>query len=544
MNRHPLLRAIALAALIASPALAAPTGLTGLTGRPDAVVDLRTPDGAGLVGAAWSYADAAVVPVDFRLPGPDKKPSGAPVKTFDVIPHAGTPAFEAAPWKPVGPEALEVRRTPGKLAFGWYRLTFTIPERLGAFDTKGSTAVFEIVVDDYAEVWVDGAFPVVLGGGGPLDATIRGYNAPHRVVAVRGCAPGRKVTIAVFGINGPLSDVPSNYVWVRSATLDFYAPSRIAEAHAARVEVERLDPALDAIVPASPVIERLATGFVFTEGPVWHPAGYLLFSAPNENEIWRVTDDGDLSVYRTKSGYTGIDIAAYGQPGSNGLTLDAEGRLTIDEHGNRRVTRLERNGTLTVLASGYDGKRFNSPNDLVYRSDGSLYVTDPPFGLPKAFDDPRKELPYSGVYRIDKGKVDLVAHDLTGPNGIAFSPDERYLYVGDWDESKKIVMRYAVMADGGLGPGTVFYDMTAAPGEDAIDGIKVDAAGNLYVSGPGGLWVLSPEGKHLGTIRPPEHPHNLTFGGPDGKTLYLAAQSSIYRMRVGVAGIRPVPRND
>ena len=179
-------------------------------------------------------------------------------------------------------------------------------------------------------------------------------------------------------------------------------------------------------------------------------------------------------MFRTPSGYSGADIAEYHQPGSNGLTLDREGRLTVNEHGNHRVSRTERDGSLTVLAESYQGKRLNSPNDLVYRSDGTLYFTDPPFGLPKVFDDPRKQLPFSGVFSIYKGKLQLISTDFTGPNGIALSPDEKYLYVGDWDEKKKIVMRYEARPDGTLANGKLFFDMTAAPGEDALDGIKVD----------------------------------------------------------------------
>jgi gluconolactonase len=177
-----------------------------------------------------------------------------------------------------------------------------------------------------------------------------------------------------------------------------------------------------------------------------------------------------VSVHRTNSGYTGADIADYAQPGSNGLAIDREGRLTIAEHGNRRITRIEKNGVVSVLADRYDGKRLNSPNDLVYKSDGALYFTDPPSGLPKTFDDSRKELPYSGVYRYADGRLQLVAHDLTGPNGIAFSPDERYLYVTNWDMSKKVVMRYDVADDGTLRNGHVFFDMTKAAGEEALDG--------------------------------------------------------------------------
>lgn len=260
------------------------------------------------------------------------------------------------------------------------------------------------------------------------------------------------------------------------------------------VEVIRQDPAMDSIVGHNPKIFMLAEGFKFTEGPVWIRNGsYLLFSDPNSNIIYKYKPNGnspgELSVFRTPSGYSGADIAEYGQLGSNGLTLDPQGRLTINEHGNHRVTRLEKDGSLTVLADQYEGKRLNSPNDLVYASDGTLYFTDLPFGLPKFFADPRKGLPFSGVYSIYKGKLRLLTKELSGPNGIAFSPDEKYLYIGNWDEKKAVVMRYEAGPDGTLANGQVFFDMTNALDKEknAIDGIKVDRVGNLYVSGPGGL---------------------------------------------------------
>jgi gluconolactonase len=331
---------------------------------------------------------------------------------------------------------------------------------------------------------------------------------------------------------------------MRLAKLDFYKNGVVPLTGTLRevnVEVARLDPAIDEIVPRNPKIHKLAEGFKFTEGPVWvRDGGYLLFSDPNSNIIYKYKPDGQLSVFREKSGYEGADIAEYGQPGSNGLALDPQGRLTINQHGNRRVVRLEQNGQLTVLADGYEGKRLNSPNDLAYRSDGTLFFTDPPFGLPKFYDDPRKELPYSGVFTLHQGKLKLVSTDLKGPNGIAFSPDEKYLYIGNWDEQKKVVMRYEVEFDGSLSNGRIFFDMTHAKGEDALDGIKVDQRGNLYVSGPGGLWILSPEGKHLGTVFAPMHPHNMAWGDEDGKTLYLTARSGLYRMQLNVPGA-PVP---
>jgi gluconolactonase len=507
--------------------------------NPLAVINLATDEGTTLIKGQWRYRDANIIPVDFKRPGPDRKASGPPNKTYDITPQAGVVNFDDSQWEAIAPNTLDQRRCMGKLCFNWYRLNVTIPPKVGNFDPTGSDVIFETVVDDYAEIWVNGQLPLVLGQTG--SNLIKGFNAPNRVVVGHNVKPGQQIQLAVFGANGPLSKPPSNFIWIRSATLDFYKPGSVGRIQPdAGGKIVRLDPALDAIVPQNAKIEKLASGFQFTEGPVWvKEGGYLLFSDPNANTIYRWSPDGQVSVFRTKSGYTGVDIGEYKQPGSNGLTLDKEGRLTINEHGNRRVTRLEKNGVLTVLADRYEGKRLNSPNDLVYRSDDALYFTDPPFGLPKAFDDPRKELPFSGVYCLMNGQLKLATKDLSGPNGIAFSPDEKYLYVGDWDEKHKVVMRYNANADGTLSNGKIFYDMTKAPGEDAIDGIKVDQQGNLYVSGAGGLWILSPEGRHLGTLVGPEHPHNIAWGDEDGKTLYLAAQTGLYRIRLNIPGIRP-----
>jgi gluconolactonase len=456
------------------------------------------------------------------------------MSTYDYTPKANAANFDDSAWEPIDAPALETRRGHGKLSFNWYRTAVTIPERIGTLDTNGATIVFEIVVDDYAEVSVDGQLPRVLGQmGGPL---VKGFNAPNRVVLTRNAKPGQRIQLAIFGANGPLSDLPSNFIWVRSATLDFYRPAPPATESFGRIV--RLDGTLDAVVPPGARIEKLAEGFQFTEGPVWVADGYLLFSDPNNNTIYRWSEDDGVSVYRAKSGYSGTNIGEYHQPGSNGLAVDGENRVTINQHGNRRVIRVERTGAVTVLADNYQGKRLNSPNDLVYRSDGSLYFTDPPFGLPKVFDDPGKELPFSGVFRWKDGTVQLLTKELGGPNGIAFSPDEKYLYVGDWDEKHKVVMRYDVAPDGSIANGRVFADLTPRPGEDAIDGVKVDTRGNVYVSGPGGLWIYSPEGKALGTIEGAEHPHNFAWGDADGRTLYITARSGLYRIRLSVEGSR------
>ncbi len=514
------------------------------SGPPDAVIDLASEQGASLVKGQWRYSDTKIVEVDFKAAGADLQPTGAPIRTYDVAPHAGRAEFDDSGWEAIGPTTLAARRSTGRLCFNWYRINLTIPERIGAFETRGSTVVFETSLDDYAEVWVDGELP--RRGGQSGGSVVKGWNASNRLVIARDVRPGRRIQLAVFGINGPLSSPPTNFIWMRLAKLDFYRESiRGAyplEPQEVNVDVLRLEPAVDEIVPPNPKIFKVAENFQFTEGPVWvRDGGYLLFSDPNANTIYKYTSQGQLSVFRERSGYEGADIAEYGQPGSNGLTLDPQGRLTIDQHGNRRLVRLEQDGRLTVLADRFEGKRLNSPNDLVYRSDGALFFTDPPFGLPRFFEDRRKELPWSGVYSLVAGKLRLATRELTGPNGIAFSPDEKYLYVGDWDEKKKVVMRYEAMPDGTLRNGQVFFDMTSTPGEDAIDGIKVDQRGNLYVSGPGGLWILSPSGRHLGTILAPRHPHNFAWGDADGRTLYLCARSALYRIKLGIPGTRPGP---
>jgi gluconolactonase len=512
----------------------------------EATIDLATRAGVGLVKGQWRYSDTKIIEIDFAGPGHDGRPTGAPGRTYDYTPKAGAADFDDSQWDVIDPTTLTQRRSTGRICFNWYRIAITIPERVGDYDTTGADVEFETALDDYAEIWVDGELPRALGQEG--GSVIAGWNATNRLMIGRGVQPGQRIQLAVFGINGPISNPPTNFIWMRHARLNFRRGAQASPIavtpQEVNVEVLRKDAdAMQAIVGANPKIFKLAEGFAFTEGPVWVAAlDSLLFSDPNRNTIYRYSKQGALSVYRTNSGYAGASVGEYKQPGSNGLALDPQGRLTINEHGNRRVARLEATtngsglGPATVLADGYEGKRLNSPNDLVYRSDGALFFTDPPFGLPKTFGDPRKELSFSGVYMLKNGILRAIATDLTGPNGIALSPDERYLYVGNWDDARKVVMRYEATADGGYGRGMILFDMTSAPGEDAIDGIKVDVQGHLYVSGPGGLWVLASDGRHLGTIAAPRHIHNMAWGDDDRKTLYLCARDRLYRMRLNIAG--------
>jgi gluconolactonase len=324
------------------------------------------------------------------------------------------------------------------------------------------------------------------------------------------------------------------------------------------LSIDRLDPALDRIVPASAQLERLATGFTWGEGPVWVEDksnndldGSLFFAEIPSNSIRRWTPGMGVSIFLEPSGYLGK--APYNGPesGSNGMTLDARGRLTVAGHAQRDVYRFESlnpQGQITILADSYQGKRLNSPNDVVYRSDGSLYFTDPPYGLRTQSDtDPEKQLKVNGVYRIPhaqqqkpgappgRNQLQLVVTDLPRPNGIAFSPDEKYLYVNN-SQPKKLWMRYRVRPDGTLTDAKLFYDATADPRPGNPDGMKVDVEGNIYSAGPGGVWIFSPEGQHLGTILMPERTSNLTWAGADHKVLYITASTSVYRVRLKIAG--------
>jgi gluconolactonase len=291
------------------------------------------------------------------------------------------------------------------------------------------------------------------------------------------------------------------------------------------------DPELARIVPRDAKLEKLAGGFGFTEGPVWTGADGCVFSDIPNDMILRWSPSGTVSEFIG---------AESGVCGPNGLTLDSKGRLIICEQAGRRVSRLEPGGSLTILAETFEGKRLNSPNDCVFRSDCALYFTDPPFGLPGRDADPAKELSFSGIYRLQDGKLQLLSTHLKRPNGLAFSPDETCLYVSNSEPERKIWFRFRVTQDGGLKEGTVFFDATSTDSPGLPDGMKIDVEGNLYCTGPGGIWILSPKGKHLGILVTPEVPANCHWGDKDARTLYIAARTSLYRIRLNITGIRPV----
>lgn len=306
--------------------------------------------------------------------------------------------------------------------------------------------------------------------------------------------------------------------------------------------VERIDPKFDELVPQGAKVEQLADGFKWTEGPVWVKThGFLLFSDIPNNRINVFKEGKGVWTYLKNSGYTGQAKFTGEEPGTNGLFLDPNGFLTMCEHGNRRVTRLNSDRTRTLLATHYQGRRFNSPNDLVWHSNGDLYFTDPPYGLPKRYDDPSRELDWCGVYRLSKeGVITLLTKEMTRPNGIALSPDEKTLYVAQSDSAAAVYKAFPVKEDGTLGPSKVIYDATEWMGKKdrpgAPDGMAIDQEGHLWATGPGGVLVMTPEGKLLGRISTGERTANCCFGG-DGSTLYMAADDYLCRIKTNAKGL-------
>jgi len=305
--------------------------------------------------------------------------------------------------------------------------------------------------------------------------------------------------------------------------------------------IERADPRFDALVPPEARLEKLAEGFVWAEGPVWVPEGeYLLFSDVPQNVVFKWKDGEGLTEYLKPSGYTGSGSPGR-EPGSNGLLLDAQGRLVLCQHGDRRVSRLGKDGSFLELVSRYQGKRFNSPNDAAFRSNGDLYFTDPPYGLTGLNNSPVKELGFNGVYRLSaEGELSLLTDQISFPNGIAFSPDEKNLYVAVSDRENPVLMKCDVNEDGTIGNGRVFFD--TKPWTKAYlgvpDGLKVDRDGNLFATGPGGVNVFSPDGTFLGRINPGVATANCGWGH-DGSVLYITADSYLCRIKLNTKGQIP-----
>ncbi|HSD51576.1 MAG TPA: SMP-30/gluconolactonase/LRE family protein [Candidatus Methylomirabilis sp.] len=311
-------------------------------------------------------------------------------------------------------------------------------------------------------------------------------------------------------------------------------------AAAAGFSIHRLDPRFDRLVPRNAILEKLDDGFAWVEGPVWNRrGGYLLFSDIPSNAVLKWQEGAGVSLFLKPSGYTGQLPFPGREPGSNGLTFDAAGRLVLAEHGDRRITRLEEDGRKSILVDRYRGRRLNSPNDLVFKSNGDLYFTDPPFGLPKAFADPQKELRFQGVYRLStSGELTLLTRRIKAPNGIAFSPDEKILYVTDVSPDRPAWLAYDVKTDGTITNGRLFHDAT--PWKRAnfggADGLKADREGNLFAARPGGINVFAPDATLLGSIETGVPTSNVAWGD-DGSVLYITGGTTLYRIRLSTRGV-------
>ncbi len=320
-----------------------------------------------------------------------------------------------------------------------------------------------------------------------------------------------------------LSTVPSNSVTEAKNDVGFQCSMSGSQSGltSARPRNRNDKDSMQAIVDNNAQVEKVASNFQFTEGPLWHPKGFLLFSDIPANTIYQWTPNKTPEIFRRPSG------------NANGNTLDREGRLISAEHSNRRVSRTEKDGRVITLASQYEGKRLNSPNDLVVKSDGSIYFTDPPYGIKPE----QEELGFYGVYRLaPDGKLTLLIKDFFRPNGIAFSPDEKKLYVND--SEKGYIRVFDVKSDGTLENGRLFAELKDPSQKGVPDGMKVDEKGNVYSTGPGGVWVFSPSGQRLGKIQVPEVAANLGWGDEDYKTLYITASNSLYRIRLKIPGVR------
>jgi len=453
-------------------------------GSPAAEIDLQTDDGVRAVHGQWRYSPVRIVESEF-----------GGERVYDYTPHAGVAGFDDSRWLALKP--AEIRRGhAGRMSFVWYRIKVTIPDRVGGLDPTGMTAVLETLVDDYGEIWVDGELPRWQGlVGGPV---VAGFLTPNRLVLARHLKPGRVIEIAIFVMNGPISNVPPNRANMHSAKLQFYTtpPGPMAllpggynpdvelrEKSAARIFIDNLK------------LIKLADGFSAAAKPVWDSTGLLLFDS------YRYAPEKVCTAPIAAQSRVKTDLSPDERlQRARAAAVDAQGRLTLAVP--RRVLRIEPDGKSTVLAE-------ETARDLVYRTDGTLYL---------ATDDK--------ILSWREGKSRSI--DQPQPQGLALSPDEKWLYV----TTPAGVTRYAVNPDGTLSNGTVIAQVESA------GGIQIDIEGNLYVAALDGLRVLSSDGRDLGTMLTGRKPRQLAWGDADAKTLYLTSPEALYCVRLGVAGFR------
>lgn len=306
-------------------------------------------------------------------------------------------------------------------------------------------------------------------------------------------------------------------------------------------QIKQHHPGLAKLLDISTPIQVITSGYAWTEGPAWNKEGqFLVFSEIPSNTVYKWVEGKGAEKWFSPSGYTGV--SDYGrEPGSNGLMFDPEGQLISCEHGDRRVSMMLNGGGKKTLADNFQGKRFNSPNDITRASNGNYYFTDPPYGLPDRFSDPRREMDFCGVYLLrPKGEVELLTQAIERPNGIALSPDEKTLYVAQSHSDQPTITAFPIKSDGTTGPGKILYDATPLKGPGVKgnpDGLKVDKFGNLWASGPGGIMILNADGDLLGHIQTGEQTSNCAFGGADGSILYITADTYVLRVQTKVQGL-------
>lgn len=365
---------------------ARPAGDAGAlaTRTPEAIVDLATTEGMRAVNGTWRYSDTKIVEVEFRTAGPDGQPTGAPNKAYDLEPHAGGAHFDDSGWEVIDPVSLPGRRSPGRLAFNWYRIRITVPERIGSFDPTGSTVVFATSVDDYAEIWVDGELPRAPGQSG--GSVVMGWNAENRLIAARNVKPGQKIQLAIFGINGPLSNPPTNYIYIRHARLEFHrvpaGPVALLPQEV-NVEVVRLNPAIDTIVPPNPKLYKLAEGFGFAVRPVWSSDEGLIFTDADANRTYRYAPDGNLS--KLEDNGASSDSGRIAQPRAHPTARSPDGKYLYaagTDWGRKIILRHETGdetqaATSTIFfdMSGAGGEE--DIDGIEVDRDGNLYVAGP-----------------------------------------------------------------------------------------------------------------------------------------------------------------------
>jgi len=520
--------------------LPGPTELLPLL--PDAIVDLQTEAGAARVGVTWRWSDTRVVTVRDVAVGADLGPSGPPVRTLDILPHAQSPAYDDSDWEVLAAADTYRRLGGGRVSFLWYRFAITLPAAVDGVPVQGCTAVLEMTVDDYAEVWVDGELPRALGdvGGG----VVAGFNAPSRVVLTRAAHAGQQFSVAVFAFNGPVSASPRNYVWVRTATLSLFTAERARVGQDAALRVHDFG-GLSATIGLTAALERLATGFTAPRAALWD-AGGVLVSTPATGALYRWSAAGRVTLVRVTNGVPGAPAGHLREPGTGGLALDPQQRLLLCQRGHGRVLRVNAHGDTTVVLDCCDGLPLAPPWDVCARADGTVYVSAP--GTVEPGDrGPRARgggPPLAtGVLGVGAAGAFVVDADMAAPHGLALSPDGRTLYAADGLAPR--VMCWPLDSDGrARAPGRYLVDLSGLHDDGhagGVEGLAVDSAGTVLACTSAGLWVLAPDGRPLGLLDLPEQPRGVTLGGDDGRTAFVTAGSSLYRLPLAPLPARPDP---